>query len=85
MRAFVVRELKHPSKISLKKEAPVPNPEPNQVLVDVFSTGLNFFDVCDSTNSGQWTGFRTFLDPASPRKISEQATFTLHPRYRIRW
>jgi len=85
MRAFVVRELKHPSKISLQEDVPVPNPGPKQVLVDVFSTGLNFFDVCGSTDSGQWTGLTTLLDLAGPRKISEQATFTLHTRYRIFW
>ncbi len=45
MRAFVVRELQHPSKISLEN-APEPKPGPNYVLVDVYAAGLNFFDVC---------------------------------------
>lgn len=46
MRAFFVRELRHPSKISLEKNVAEPKAGPNQVLVDVYATGLNFFDVC---------------------------------------
>jgi len=45
MRAFVVKELNHPSKIELTKDAPEPKPAPDQVLVDVYSAGLNFYDV----------------------------------------
>lgn len=45
MRAFVVREYAHPSKISLSVDAPEPSVAPDQVLVEVYSAGANFFDV----------------------------------------
>jgi len=45
MRAFVVKELNHPSKIRLSHGVPEPKASENQVLVDVYSAGLNFFDV----------------------------------------
>jgi hypothetical protein len=45
MRAFVVNKLNHPSKIELTKDAPEPKLVPDQVLVDIYSAGLNFFDV----------------------------------------
>ena len=45
MRAFVVSQLSHPSKIELAKDASEPKPVPGQVLVDVYSAGLNFYDV----------------------------------------
>jgi len=45
MRAFEVRENAHPSKITLSLNAPIPIPGPDEVLVDVYSAGLNFFDV----------------------------------------
>jgi len=45
MRAFVVNQLNHPSKIELTKDAPEPKPVPDQVLVDVYSAGMNFYDV----------------------------------------
>lgn len=45
MRAFVIKELNHPSKISLATDVPEPKAGRNEVLVDVYSAGLNFFDV----------------------------------------
>lgn len=45
MRAFVIKQLNHPSKIELTKDAPEPKPAPDQILVDVYSAGLNFYDV----------------------------------------
>lgn len=45
MRAFFIEQLAHPSKITLSYNAPEPVPGRNQVLVDVYSAGLNFFDV----------------------------------------
>jgi len=45
MRAFVVNQLDHPSNIELTKDAPEPKPALDMVLVDVYSAGLNFFDV----------------------------------------
>ncbi|KXN90586.1 Quinone oxidoreductase-like protein 2 [Leucoagaricus sp. SymC.cos] len=48
MRAYVVKELAHPSKIALSHDAQEPVPGKNQVLVDVYSAGLNFFDILQS-------------------------------------
>lgn len=45
MRAFVVKEYAHPSKIPLSTDAPEPKAGADQVLVDVYSAGLNYFDV----------------------------------------
>jgi NADPH:quinone reductase len=47
MRAFVVSEYAHPSKIQLTHNAPEPvlNPGSDELLIDVHSAGLNFFDV----------------------------------------
>lgn len=45
MRAFVINELAHPSKITLSNDAPEPVTGKGQVLIDVYSAGLNFFDV----------------------------------------
>lgn len=45
MRAFVINQLNHPSKIELTKDAPEPKLVPGGVPVDIYSAGLNFFDV----------------------------------------
>ena len=47
MKAFVVRKYAHPSDIKLTLDAPNPTVTgKDTVLVDVYSAGLNFFDVC---------------------------------------
>jgi NADPH:quinone reductase len=47
MKAFIISEYAHPSKIPLSHDAPEPFPTPDsdQLLIDVYSAGLNFFDV----------------------------------------
>ena len=45
MRAFIIEQLSHPSKVELTKDAPDPKPFPDKILVDVYSAGLNFYDV----------------------------------------
>jgi NADPH2:quinone reductase len=47
MRAFVVSEYAHPSKIQLTHNAPEPvlKPGSDDILIDIHSAGLNFFDV----------------------------------------
>lgn len=47
MRAFVVSEYAHPSKIQLTHNAPEPVSKPgsDDILIDIHSAGLNFFDV----------------------------------------
>lgn len=66
MRAFVINQLNHPSKIELTKDAPEPKPDPDQLLVDVYSAGLNFFDVSTRTNI-----------PVSTARIYDQRRFIL--------
>jgi len=53
MRAFVVREYAHPSKMHLTTNAPDPKPKPNDVIVDVYSAGLNFFDILQAQGKYQ--------------------------------
>jgi NADPH:quinone reductase-like Zn-dependent oxidoreductase len=45
MRAFVIKQLSHPSKVELTKDTPDPKPVPDRILVNVYSAGLNFYDV----------------------------------------
>lgn len=45
MRAFVINKYAHPSKIPLSTDVPEPKPGVDEVLVDVYSAGLNFYDV----------------------------------------
>ncbi|KAG6880314.1 hypothetical protein C0992_011063 [Termitomyces sp. T32_za158] len=53
MRGFVVSDLKHHSQIPLSTNAPEPKPGPGQVLVDVYSAGLNFFDTLQTQGKHQ--------------------------------
>jgi hypothetical protein len=50
MKAFVISEYAHHSKIPLTLDAPDPILEKgsDNLLIDVYSAGLNFFDVCVS-------------------------------------
>jgi len=46
MRAYVVNEWVHPSQLKLVDDAPEPEAAgSDEILVDVYSSGLNFFDV----------------------------------------
>ncbi|KAK0195588.1 alcohol dehydrogenase [Armillaria mellea] len=45
MRGVLVSELAHPSKIPLSVDVPEPTLKENEVLIDVYSAGLNFFDI----------------------------------------
>ncbi|KAK7057164.1 hypothetical protein R3P38DRAFT_2839650 [Favolaschia claudopus] len=45
MKAFVIHELAHPSKIAVTEDWPVPTLKKNEVMIDVYSAGLNFFDI----------------------------------------
>lgn len=82
MRAFVVKELSHPSKIPVTHGVPEPTLGPRQISVDVYSAGLNFFDVMFSVNQGVTT--EHLLDSASTRKVSTHTTTPIYPRYRVR-
>ena len=47
MKAFVIKEYAHPSKLQLTWDAPEPvlTPGSDELLINVYSAGLNFFDV----------------------------------------
>ena len=47
MKAFVIKEYAHPSKLQLTWDAPEPvlTPGSDELLINVHSAGLNFFDV----------------------------------------
>ncbi|GLB37042.1 putative zinc-binding dehydrogenase [Lyophyllum shimeji] len=53
MRAFVVSELKHHSEIPVSSNVPEPKAGRGQVLVDVYSAGLNFFDILQTQGKYQ--------------------------------
>ncbi|KAF8070122.1 alcohol dehydrogenase [Lyophyllum atratum] len=53
MRGFVVSELKHHSEIPVSTNVPEPKAGPGQVLVDVHSAGLNFFDILQTQGKYQ--------------------------------
>ncbi|KAG2150582.1 hypothetical protein DEU56DRAFT_869378 [Suillus clintonianus] len=45
MRAYVVNKWVHPSELKLVDDAPEPEATGDEILVDVFSSALNFFDI----------------------------------------
>jgi len=53
MRAFVIIEYAHPSKVPVKQDAPEPKPLKDQVIVDVYSAGMNFFDILQAQGKYQ--------------------------------
>ncbi|KAK7472585.1 hypothetical protein VKT23_000698 [Stygiomarasmius scandens] len=53
MRGIVVNELKHHSQIPLSKNVPIPKPGKNEVLCDVYSAAMNFFDVLQTQGKYQ--------------------------------
>ena len=86
MRAFVVKELAHPSNIHLSTDIQEPTASPGQVLVDVYSAGLNFFEAgtffISSVTSRE---LRTVpLDPPSTGKISNKTPSAVYSWHRIR-
>ncbi|KAI0930554.1 hypothetical protein AcV5_007236 [Taiwanofungus camphoratus] len=54
MRAFVIKQHSHPSQISLTVDAPEPKPAEDEVVVEVFSAGLNYYDILKSQGSYQY-------------------------------
>ncbi|KAJ7783214.1 alcohol dehydrogenase [Mycena metata] len=53
MKAFVVHQNAHPSKIALTTDWPVPKLGDKQIMVDVYSAGLNFFDILQAQGKHQ--------------------------------
>jgi NADPH2:quinone reductase len=48
MRAYVVNSHAHPSKLPMAKDAPEPSAGEGEVLVEIYSAALNFFDVSEA-------------------------------------
>lgn len=85
MRAFVVKQHAHPSKISLSNDAPEPEPAEDEVLVEVFSAGLNYFDVRLSPHPfilRPHVRLRT-VDPAVSGQVPGQTPAPVHARLRV--
>jgi NADPH2:quinone reductase len=78
MKAFVIDHYDHPSKQALSKNAPEPNAsnlKKDEVLVDVYSAALNFFDVCTPLYLGNQTlSVMCIIDPSSPGQIPKPAS-----------
>ncbi|EIW82912.1 NAD(P)-binding protein [Coniophora puteana RWD-64-598 SS2] len=53
MRAYVVNEYAHPSKLPLSLDTPTPAPKVDEVIVDVYSAGLNYFDILQAQGKYQ--------------------------------
>lgn len=53
MRAFVINKYAHPSEVRLSEDAPEPKVKDDELLVDVYSAGLNFFDILQSQGKYQ--------------------------------
>jgi NADPH:quinone reductase-like Zn-dependent oxidoreductase len=66
MRAYVVKEWTHPSKLTLVHDAPEPVPEIEEVVVDIYSAALNFFDVSISLVHMRTNLNISTADPTSP-------------------
>jgi NADPH:quinone reductase-like Zn-dependent oxidoreductase len=45
MRAYIVNSYAHPSKLPLTENASEPKPGKGEVVVEIYSAALNFFDV----------------------------------------
>lgn len=81
MRAFVVEELAHPSKITLTANYPEPaKVGDDEVLVDIYSSGVNFFDVSTIAAPKSLIA-ESFVDFADSREIPKSAPIALHPRF----
>jgi NADPH2:quinone reductase len=48
MRGYVINHYAHPKDLALSLDVPEPIPGSGEVLVDVYSAALNFFDVNSS-------------------------------------
>jgi hypothetical protein len=81
MRAFVVNRYAPYNEIPLDYDAPEPTPCPNDVLVDVYSAALNFFDVCLLCVLKQLQLFTesiviSNIDFTNPRKVPKETTIS---------
>ena len=44
MKAWQISRYAHPSKLNITTHAPDPSPKPDEVIVEVYSAALNFFE-----------------------------------------
>jgi hypothetical protein len=79
MRGFVINKYTHPKDLSLTLDAPEPRPEPSsEVLIDVYSAGLNFFDVSVSIHFlVSPVTYISSLDLTSPGQVSKPTTLSI--------
>jgi len=88
MKAYVISEYAHHSKIPLTLDAPDPvlENDSDSLLIDVHSAGLNFFDVCGPSESMPvgYTIYNLPPDPPGPRPLPNPATTPIHSRNRVR-
>src|SRR6267142_1699970 len=88
MKAFVISEYAHHSKIPLTLDAPDPILEKgsDNLLIDVYSAGLNFFDVCVSPSPlpAGYTIYDLLPDPPSSRPLPNPTPTPIHSWHRIR-
>lgn len=88
MRGFMISEYAHPKDISLTLNAPEPRPEPGEVLIDVYSAGLNFFDVNISTHGAQVPPPAIDILPSDftgTGQISKPTTIPVYLRNGVGW
>lgn len=53
MKAWQINSYAHPSKLNIKTDAPEPKAGPNDVIVEVYSAALNFFDILQAQGKYQ--------------------------------
>ena len=89
MKAFVVSEYAHPSKIHLTHNAPEPvlKPGSDDLLIDVHSAGLNFFDVRFPRPVRPTVSHTSDIkiDIAVPGKISDTTSASVRIGRRVCW
>ncbi len=89
MKALVITEYAHPSKIQLTQDAPEPVPKPgsDELLIDVYSAGLNFFDVRPPPFPPPPFYLPTTpshaIDTAGPGKVPDAAAKAVRARRRV--
>lgn len=44
MKAWQVSSYAHPSKLEISHNVPIPTPGPSEVLIEIYSAALNFFE-----------------------------------------
>jgi hypothetical protein len=88
MKALVISEYAHHSKIPLTLDAPGPilEKDSDNLLIDVYSAGLNFFDVCVTPSHlpADNTIYDLLPDPSSSRPLPNPTPTPVHSWHRIR-